>query len=107
MLKRYIVQVGLVEWWLLRCWSVWSFYPREKWTSLRTACTERVERDLIPPFCSNNTVPKNMTVEAGYYDQESLEELFGSYVTFTEDGYAHPSGAAYHWVFQQTLSSLC
>ena len=43
----------------------------------------------------------NIVVEAGYYDQQSLEELFGSYVTFTEDGYEHPSGAAYDLVFQQ------
>ena len=28
--------------------------------------------------------------------------MFGSYLTFTEDGYAHPSGPAYDLVFQQT-----
>ena len=43
----------------------------------------------------------NIVVEAGYYDQQSLEESFGSYVTLTEDRYAHPSGAAYDLVFQQ------
>ncbi len=42
-----------------------------------------------------------IVVEVGYYDQESLEEMFGSYLTFTEDGYAHPSGPAYDLVFQQ------
>ena len=49
----------------------------------------------------NDSGPKNIVVEAGYYDQESLEEMFGSYLTFTEDGYAHPSGPAYDLVFQQ------
>ena len=27
--------------------------------------------------------------------------MFGSYLTFTEDGYPHPSGPAYDLVFQQ------
>ena len=49
----------------------------------------------------NDSGPKNIVVEAGYYDQESLEEMFGSYLTFTEDGYVHPSGPAYDLVFQQ------
>ena len=49
----------------------------------------------------NDSGPKNIVVEAGYYDQESLEEMFGSYLTFTEDGYPHPSGPAYDLVFQQ------
>ena len=35
------------------------------------------------------------------YDQESLEEMFGSYLTFTKDGYAHPSGTAHDLMFQQ------
>ena len=33
----------------------------------------------------NDSGPKNIIVEAGYYDQESLEEMFDSYLTFTED----------------------
>ena len=41
-----------------------------------------------------------IVVEVGYYDQESLEEMFGSYLTFTEDGYPS-SGPAYDLVFQQ------
>ena len=49
----------------------------------------------------NDSGPKNIVVEAGYYDQESLEEMFDSYLTFTEDGYVHPSGPAYDLVFQQ------
>ena len=49
----------------------------------------------------NDSGTTNIVVEAGYYDQQSLEESFGSFVTFTEDGYAHPSGAAYDLVFQQ------
>ena len=48
----------------------------------------------------NDSGPKNIVVEAGYYDQESLEEMFGSYLTFTEDGYPS-SGPAYDLVFQQ------
>ena len=50
----------------------------------------------------NDSGTTNIVVEAGYYDQESLEELFGSFVTFTEDGYAHPSGGAYDSVFWET-----
>ena len=49
----------------------------------------------------NDSGPKNIIVEAGYYDQEPLEEMFDSYLTFTKDGYAHPSGPAYDLVFQQ------
>ena len=41
----------------------------------------------------------NIVVEAGYYDQESLEEVLGSFVRFTEDGYAHPEGGGYDLVF--------
>ena len=33
----------------------------------------------------NDSGPKNIIVEAGYYDQEPLEEMFDSYLTFTED----------------------
>ena len=49
----------------------------------------------------NDSGSLNIVVESGYYDQESLEEIFGSYLTFTEDGYAHPSGGAYDLVFQE------
>ena len=50
----------------------------------------------VAQHCSGTV---NIVVEAGYYDQQSLEELFGSFVTFTEDGYSHPEGAAYDLVF--------